>query len=62
VVQAKPYLEPLLLRAQDVNSLLQENKLLGPYVTRAEDLVVKTFEEAKTYCTTEPAQAKPVHT
>mmetsp|Transcript_6655 Transcript_6655/g.14421 ORF Transcript_6655/g.14421 Transcript_6655/m.14421 type:complete len:330 (-) Transcript_6655:232-1221(-) len=59
VVQAKPYLEPLLHRVTGVNSALKENKLLGPYVSRGEDLVVKTFEEAKTYCNVNAEAAKP---
>mmetsp|Transcript_24925 Transcript_24925/g.41553 ORF Transcript_24925/g.41553 Transcript_24925/m.41553 type:complete len:316 (-) Transcript_24925:182-1129(-) len=61
VVQAKPYLEPLVAKAQDVNVALQENKVVGAYVSRAEQLVVdtctKALEEAKTYCIAPPPAA-----
>jgi hypothetical protein len=60
VVQAKPYLEPLLLKAQTVKSSLQGHSVVGPYVTRAEQLVLEigstAFEEAKIYCC--PAEEK----
>ncbi|KAJ1434706.1 hypothetical protein B484DRAFT_282819 [Ochromonadaceae sp. CCMP2298] len=64
VVQAKPYLEPLLLKAQNVKSHLQEHSLVGPYVTRAEQLVLEigtsAFEEAKIYCNCSCAPAPQV--
>jgi hypothetical protein len=53
VVQAQPYLNPLVERAQTVKHALEEHKLVGPYVVRACATAEKTLAEVKVYCLSE---------
>lgn len=46
----KPYVEPVVLKAKNVNESLKENHFIGQYVSRANDLANQLLHETKAYC------------
>ncbi len=60
VAAAKPYYDPVVARATELNSSLTENKTVGPYVTQVEEAAASLLDSAKTYCTPAPTPAEEV--